>query len=97
MILCGIDIRHQGNNAGIGIRQESPAISTDGFKTVHRMPNPEQMRVTLWDSRLQIGRAEARRASDVGQGIQYFPHPACATATNVSFTEEEISDHANHG
>ena len=52
VILSGIDVCDQGINASIGIRQQSPAVTTQGFKTVHRVADAEEMRVTLRDLRL---------------------------------------------
>ena len=43
VILRGIDVRDQRLDAGIGIRQQSSVVTTHGLKTIHRMPDPEQL------------------------------------------------------
>src|SRR5437773_9890107 len=43
VILRGIDVRDERLNAGIGIRQQSSVVTTNGLKAINRMPNPEQV------------------------------------------------------
>ena len=53
VIFCGIDVCDQGLDAGIGIRQQFPRLPPTGSKPFTDCADAEQMRITLWDLRLQ--------------------------------------------
>src|SRR5437868_3158303 len=96
VILCGIDICYQGLNAGIRIRQQFPVVTTDGFETVDGVADAKEVRVTLWDLRSSICRAETRRIPDIRHASQHLPYAAHATAADVGLTEEKVRNHSEH-
>ena len=97
MIFCGIDVRDQRLNAGIGIRQQSSAVTTYGLETIHRMPHPEQVAVTFRDLRLQSWRIRSRCVGETRHTGQNFTHAAHATTPNIRLTKEKIRDHTHDG
>ena len=97
VILRGIDVRDEGLNAGIGIRQQPSAIAAYRGKAIHGLPDAEQMLVTLRDLRMQSRRVRARRVVRSPAYRQHVTHPSHTPPTDIRLAEEKISDHTHDG
>src|SRR4030095_2794775 len=54
MILRSIDICDHGLDGRVGIPQQTRAVATHGLEAIDRIAEPEEVGVSLWNSRLQI-------------------------------------------
>ena len=97
MILSSIDIRDHGLDGRVGIRQQSRAVTTHGLEAIDRMAEPEEGGVSLRNLRLQIRRIHSRRSCEVRHGGQHRAQATYTPAADTGFTEEDISQDADHG
>src|SRR5882724_6190812 len=97
MILRSINICDHGLDGRVGIWQQSPAVATHGPKAIDRVSKPEEVGVSLWDFRLQIGRIHSRGLGKVRHGGKHCVQTAHTPAADTGFTEKDISQDADHG
>ena len=96
MILRGIDIRDHGLDGRVGIRQQARAVAAHGLEAIDRMADPEQGGVSLRNFRLKIWPIHSRGLGQVRHGGQHRAQATHTAAADTGFTEEDISQDADH-
>ena len=97
MILRSINICDHGLDGRVGIRQQARAITTHGLEAIDRIAEPEEVGVSLWNFRLQIRPIHSRGLGQVRHGGQHRAQATYTPAADTGFTEEDISQDADHG
>ena len=97
MILRGINIRDHGFDGRVGIRQQPRAVATYGIEAINRTSEPKEVSVKLRNFRLQIRFIHSRRFGDIRHRGQHLANAGHPPATDIGFTEQDVSDDADHG
>ena len=97
MVLRGINICDHGRDGRVGIRQQARAVAAHRLEAIDRMAEPKQMGVGLGNFRLQIWGIHSGGFGDIRHRGQHRAHATYPPATDIGFTEQDVSDDADHG
>ena len=96
MVFCGIDVGHQGDDGRVGILHQVRPVATDRVKAVDRFSGMKQMCVALRHIGLQIRRIRSFGVGHIRQARENLAHPGHAASAYVRFTQQDVSQNAQH-